>query len=352
MSVSTRASYPRAQGSVKVYVMEESQLRRSEERAEISQLLGSKGSVRARADNGPAAYGQAVARLGAGQTFGELAVIKGGGTRQATVAALAPTQLLVITKAAYEAALSAAHQGDMRQRVRFLRGLSFLRHCDDEKIAALSQAMVAVEYPRDAIIFCQGQRLDHVYLIAEGRCRAVLAVAPPEKLAAASPEAAAAPTATATASSAPEASRVPAREALRTAPRSAPVDVFEMCELFPGCVLANPRVFANRGDVVSPQAEWTLVAVSNCVRCLLLNRHDAGRLLSDEDTAARIVRHITGQGMLPVPTWAEIQESLRQEASWAKYRADVVSPRAPAKESAMPCASTAHSWARQRVDEA
>jgi cAMP-dependent protein kinase regulator len=111
-----------------------------------------------------------VARLGAGQYFGELALISGS-TRTASVIGAGPlTVCWAIDQVSYLGLLKEQH-GQKRQRYRtLLRNVPFLKVLQDYEILLVADALKPVTASGGTVIVKQGDSGDEFFILLEGEC--------------------------------------------------------------------------------------------------------------------------------------------------------------------------------------
>lgn len=118
-----------------------------------------------------------VALLGAGEIFGELALLPGAGRRQATVTALTALETYALPVADFQAQLRAhpragealAVAAETLLRVKFLRQASPFRQIVPARLADLAGKLQSLKVSAGAVIVRQGEPGDACYLLRAGR---------------------------------------------------------------------------------------------------------------------------------------------------------------------------------------
>jgi len=114
-------------------------------------------------------YGRCLGQMEAGHSFGELSLITGG-ERQATVVALTPATLLMVTKKDYEATLAAKQASELHARVSFLLSVPALQTWNSQKLNKLAYQFRVVKFERNHQIITEGSSPSNLYIIKSGEC--------------------------------------------------------------------------------------------------------------------------------------------------------------------------------------
>ena len=114
-----------------------------------------------------------VATLFNGDSFGELALMHEGNTRGATIVAKEDCEFLILGREDYGAILRAQSEKSISEKVAHLRSTPMFRHVEHDTAQSMAYVLAARTYPRNALVFKQGEEVEDVYFIAEGAARLV-----------------------------------------------------------------------------------------------------------------------------------------------------------------------------------
>eukprot|EP00613_Pedinella_sp_CCMP2098_P048137 CAMPEP_0171841434 /NCGR_PEP_ID=MMETSP0992-20121227/14574_1 /TAXON_ID=483369 /ORGANISM="non described non described, Strain CCMP2098" /LENGTH=430 /DNA_ID=CAMNT_0012458443 /DNA_START=25 /DNA_END=1317 /DNA_ORIENTATION=- len=133
---------------------------------EVRQLRGGGGG-------GSGGLGELAKELGAGDSFGELALLHGA-AREASFVCKTPTVLWVLSRDAYRLTLMRATDARRARYKDFLRGVTCLKGCSDYDILALADSAEEVDFPSVGdLAYAQGDPDSHrlsVVLKGEASC--------------------------------------------------------------------------------------------------------------------------------------------------------------------------------------
>ena len=109
-----------------------------------------------------------LARLKAGQSFGELALLSNA-PRAATITALEPLAVYTIDKATFNSVLGDLADAEMESMgIEILRKVKLLQGLNDKQLAIIAKHLTKMEYDDGEIIIQQGDEGDTFYMIADG----------------------------------------------------------------------------------------------------------------------------------------------------------------------------------------
>ncbi|KAJ3236672.1 Cyclic nucleotide-binding domain-containing protein 2 [Chytriomyces hyalinus] len=112
-----------------------------------------------------------ICALGAGDIFGDTALINGGSHRTASVRATSDIELLWITREDFEDMLESDTKKVLADRKRFMAANSLLGQLSGEALSSLAETAITYEIPAETPIFAEGDTAAFIYLICEGECR-------------------------------------------------------------------------------------------------------------------------------------------------------------------------------------
>jgi CRP-like cAMP-binding protein len=109
-----------------------------------------------------------LARLGAGQSFGELALLSNA-PRAATITALEPLCTYTIDKATFNSVLGELAEAEMESMgIEILRKVKLLEGLSDKQLALITKNLTKVDYTDGEIIIQQGEEGETFYMISDG----------------------------------------------------------------------------------------------------------------------------------------------------------------------------------------
>lgn len=114
-----------------------------------------------------------VATLFNGDSFGELALMQEGNTRGATIVAKEDCEFLTLGREDYGAILRTQSEKSISEKVAHLRSTPMFRHVEHDTVQSMAYVLTARTYPRNALVFKQGEEIEDVYFVAEGAVRLV-----------------------------------------------------------------------------------------------------------------------------------------------------------------------------------
>ncbi|CEM38208.1 unnamed protein product [Vitrella brassicaformis CCMP3155] len=118
-----------------------------------------------------------VAKLGAAQGFGELALFSEDNQRAATVVCSDATDLVKISKQDYLDTMAEVHRGVLSERLDFLRSLPFLAHIDQNELQQMANLLEKkFRIGTEDLLAVQGKVADRLILVSQGCCRVIKAV--------------------------------------------------------------------------------------------------------------------------------------------------------------------------------
>ncbi|CDW88479.1 cyclic nucleotide-binding domain containing protein [Stylonychia lemnae] len=110
---------------------------------------------------------QELMKLQSGQSFGELALITNK-PRQANIMCLNDCHFAVMNKQDYERVLQKMEMKVQVLKQEFLHGISFLRRWTRKNLQNLGYYLTSKEYPRSAVVFREGDPVEHIAIIKHG----------------------------------------------------------------------------------------------------------------------------------------------------------------------------------------
>lgn len=108
-----------------------------------------------------------IATLDAGATFGELALLNNE-PRAATVKAKTSVALATLYKDNYDRLLRAQYDGQLKEKVKFLRSFPFFNDWTQLSLSKLTYFFIEIPYKRGDIVFTEGAAVHDVYFIKSG----------------------------------------------------------------------------------------------------------------------------------------------------------------------------------------
>ena len=110
-----------------------------------------------------------VAVLTEGLHFGELALIKAGKKRTATVITNEDSHFVVLDKESYLKAMGKAMQARLHERVEFLKNYNIFEGFNKTKLENLTYFLHKMECKRGQVIYTQGKdKMDKIFFIKVG----------------------------------------------------------------------------------------------------------------------------------------------------------------------------------------
>jgi CRP-like cAMP-binding protein len=110
-----------------------------------------------------------VAELGPGKSFGELALMKGGGLfRNASVKCLELTTLLTITRDDFNKLLGSLQEKRLHEKITFLSKVEGFKSMSKGALHKLSYYFTLKHYRRGEQVYREGQDPDNVYVVLSG----------------------------------------------------------------------------------------------------------------------------------------------------------------------------------------
>ena len=110
---------------------------------------------------------QETVRLGPGESFGELSLVKNW-TRSATTVAAPQCSLLVLSKKDYDSIAKSTHENYLENSVLFLKSLPAFRHWSKNALSKLIYHFRAVDYKKGDCVYLEGTECEKVYIIKAG----------------------------------------------------------------------------------------------------------------------------------------------------------------------------------------
>eukprot|EP00347_Sterkiella_histriomuscorum_P010422 403376361 len=123
-----------------------------------------------------------VAVLDRGMHFGELAIIKTGKKRTATVTTLEETHFVVMDKKSYTRAMGKATKSRLQEKVDFLKNYKIFQGIQSGKLENLTYFLHKVEFNRGQLIYREGKDvMDKIYFIKQGEFEVTKTIVLPTK---------------------------------------------------------------------------------------------------------------------------------------------------------------------------
>lgn len=124
-----------------------------------------------------------IGELGAGASFGELALINQESRRRATIVCQQDCEFLIVDKPDFDTILRIVHESEWKTRHNFFRTHPVFQQLEENQLSYLIETSVTEEYnPGSVIMTDLHEPNDCVHFIMKGRCKVVQAVRLPEKL--------------------------------------------------------------------------------------------------------------------------------------------------------------------------
>lgn len=124
-----------------------------------------------------------IGELGAGASFGELALINHDSRRRATIVCKQDCEFLIVDKPDFDMILRTVHESEWKTRHNFFRTHPVFQQLEENQLSYLTETSVIEEYnPGSVIMTDLHEPNDCVHFIMKGRCKVVQAVRLPEKL--------------------------------------------------------------------------------------------------------------------------------------------------------------------------
>ena len=122
-------------------------------------------------------YGPLVGILGAGKSFGELALlgtsVKGGvrGVRSASVVAQELTELLTLEKKEYDQVVRQVQEQTIYEKIRIIKKLPGATIWPYQKLIKTAYNMRQIDVPRDIAVVEEGSEASHLYVVRTGELK-------------------------------------------------------------------------------------------------------------------------------------------------------------------------------------
>ncbi|PAA84561.1 hypothetical protein BOX15_Mlig021012g1 [Macrostomum lignano] len=111
-----------------------------------------------------------VARLGQGQSFGEIALLHQV-TRTASIVSQTPMQLLAIGRDDFHDIFMRAQPGRRPAHIEFLLSCEFMRHFPEEQLLKQPNACLLTFYRRNAIVVPDSKASEYIVVVKSGSCK-------------------------------------------------------------------------------------------------------------------------------------------------------------------------------------
>jgi len=105
---------------------------------------------------------------GDGCAFGEIALIKSDGKRNATVTCEEDTHLAVLSKDDYTRILQQHETKQTNELCQYLKNYEFIRNTTKQKMRKIGHSLIVKEYTGGNTVIKQGDDVNGFYLIKEG----------------------------------------------------------------------------------------------------------------------------------------------------------------------------------------
>lgn len=108
-----------------------------------------------------------ITRIGAGKSFGELA-LESGGTRSARIVCSQDSVFATINKESYQKVLSKIEKQEKEGFIEFIRQIPFISHWSKNLLGKLKYSMDVMEYHRGQKIITEGEPSTYIYIVKTG----------------------------------------------------------------------------------------------------------------------------------------------------------------------------------------
>ncbi|XP_067936759.1 uncharacterized protein [Watersipora subatra] len=119
-------------------------------------------------------YGQCVAAIGDGKSFGELALLKKNCIRNATIITDAVTQLLVVNRQLYNRCIRESQEKEFIAKQMFVHTSEYFNGWNLRSKRQFAMSLHLRTFTYGTPIVCQGQPLDYIYFLQSGQCRVMI----------------------------------------------------------------------------------------------------------------------------------------------------------------------------------
>ena len=126
------------------------------------------GSVSVSIRAGESESEEHVASLYNGDSFGELALLREGSVRSATVRAETDVEFLVISREDYNTILGAVTEEQLAEKIDFLLALPAFAGVPLSMIRSVAYVLTTREFDRNAVVFRQGEETEDIFFIERG----------------------------------------------------------------------------------------------------------------------------------------------------------------------------------------
>ncbi len=109
-----------------------------------------------------------VATLYNGDSFGELALLREGSVRSATVRAETDVEFLVISRGDYNRILGAVTEEQLAEKIKFLHALPAFAGVPASMLRSAAYVLSTREYTRNAVVFKQGEETEEIFFVERG----------------------------------------------------------------------------------------------------------------------------------------------------------------------------------------
>jgi CRP-like cAMP-binding protein len=113
-----------------------------------------------------------VARLGAGDGFGDLALINDR-PRAATIISTEPTEFARVEKQEYNRILRFIHDTESKEKILFMRKVPMFQKWTELKLTSMAGIMKWVQVPQGTELLKEGEQIKEVYFVRKGQCEVV-----------------------------------------------------------------------------------------------------------------------------------------------------------------------------------
>ena len=126
------------------------------------------GSVSVSIRAGESESEEHVASLYNGDSFGELALLREGSVRSATVRAETDVEFLVISREDYNTILGAVTEEQLAEKIDFLLALPAFAGVPVSMIRSVAYVLTTREFDRNAVVFRQGEETEDIFFVERG----------------------------------------------------------------------------------------------------------------------------------------------------------------------------------------